>query len=90
MRRKSTSYSFFDRQPAVLKIEIVALTGLLNFNIRNNTDVPNCVTFHQKPPKNPPKPCQYRHCRHCPSSFSRFLVDFEQTLNFLSEFQLCW
>ena len=50
MRRKSTSYSFFDRQPAVLKIEIVALTGLLNFNIRNNTDVPNCVTSHQKPP----------------------------------------
>ena len=82
IRRKSTSYPFFDRQPAVLNIEIVALTGLLNFNIRNNTDVPNCVTFHQKPPKNPPKPCHYRHRRHCLSSFSRFLVDFEQTLNF--------
>jgi hypothetical protein len=38
--------------------------------------VPNCVTFHQKPPKNPPKPCHYRHRRHCLSSFSRFLVDF--------------
>ena len=78
-KRKSTSYPFFDRQPAVLNIEIVALTGLLNFNIRHNTVVPNCVTSHQKPPKNPPQPCHNRHRRHCLSSFSRFLVDFEQT-----------
>ena len=81
MRRKST-YPFFDRQPAVLNIEIVALTGLLNFNIRNNTVVPNRVTSHQKPPKNPPQPCHNRHRRHCLSSFSRFLVDFEQTWTF--------
>ena len=81
-RRTSTSYPFFDRQPAVLNIEIVALTGLLNFNIRNNTVVPNCVTSHQKPPKNPPQPCHNRHRRHCLSSFSRFLVDFEQTWTF--------
>ena len=79
---RSYFLSISDRQPAVLNIEIVALTGLLNFNIRNNTDVPNCVTSHQKPPKNPPKPCHYRHRRHCLSSFSRFLVDLEQTLNF--------
>ena len=36
----------------------------------------------KKPPKNPPQPCHNRHRRHCLSSFSRFLVDFEQTLNF--------
>jgi hypothetical protein len=82
MRRKFTSYPFFDRQPAVLNTEIVDLTGLLNFNIRNNTVVPNCVTSHQKPPKDPPQPCHNRHRRHCLSSFSRFLVDFEKTWTF--------
>ena len=79
---RSYFLSISDRQPAVLNKEIVALTGLLNFNIRNNSVVPNCVTSHQKPPKDPPQPCHNRHRRHCLSSFSRFLVDLEQTLNF--------